>query len=133
MPLRELGLLVLASAVVTFLVTGVVRILAVRFGAVAVPRERDVHVIPTPRLGGIGMYIGVLTAFGLASQLPALTRGFDFGTDIVAVMAAGAVIVIVGVIDDTWGLDALTKFVGQMTAAGVMVVLGVTWFLVFVP
>ncbi|WP_200182851.1 glycosyltransferase family 4 protein [Tomitella biformata] len=132
-PLRELGLLVLASAVVTFLVTGVVRILAVRFGAVAIPRQRDVHVIPTPRLGGIGMYIGVLTAFGLASQLPALNRGFEFGTDIIAVIAAGAVIVIVGVIDDTWGLDALTKFVGQLTAAGVMVVLGVTWFLVFVP
>ena len=132
-PIRELGLLVLASAVVTFLVTGIVRILAVRFGAVAIPRQRDVHVIPTPRLGGIGMFIGVLTAFGLASQLPALNRGFEFGTDIVAVIAAGAVIVIVGVIDDTWGLDALTKFVGQLTAAGVMVVLGVTWFLVFVP
>lgn len=132
-PLRELGLLVLASAVVTFLVTGIVRILAIRFGAVAIPRQRDVHVTPTPRLGGIGMYIGVLTAFGLASQLPALTRGFEFGNDIVAVIAAGAVIVIVGVIDDTWGLDALTKFVGQLTAAGVLVVLGVTWFLVFVP
>lgn len=132
-PLRELGLLVLASAVVTFLVTGIVRILAIRFGAVAVPRQRDVHVTPTPRLGGIGMYIGVLTAFGLASQLPALNRGFEFGTDIVAVIAAGAVIVIVGVIDDTWGLDALTKFVGQLTAAGVLVVLGVTWFLVFIP
>ena len=131
--MRELGLLILASAVVTFLVTGVIRILAIRFGAVAIPRQRDVHLIPTPRLGGVGMFIGVLTAFGLASQLPALNRGFEFGGDIVAVIAAGAVIVIVGIIDDTWGLDALTKFVGQLTAAGVMVVLGVTWFLVFVP
>lgn len=132
-PIRELGLLVLASAVVTFLVTGIVRILAIRFGAVAVPRQRDVHVTPTPRLGGVGMFIGVLTAFGLASQLPALNRGFEFGNDIIAVLAGGAVIVIVGVVDDTWGLDALTKFVGQLTAAGVMVVLGLTWFLVFIP
>lgn len=132
-PLRELGLLVLASAVVTFLVTGIVRILAIRFGAVAVPRQRDVHVTPTPRLGGIGMYIGILTAFGLASQLPALTRGFEFGNDIGAVIAGGAVIVVVGFIDDTWGLDALTKFIGQLTAAGLMVVLGLTWFLVFIP
>lgn len=132
-PLRELGLLVLASAVVTFLVTGIVRILAIRAGALAVPRQRDVHVTPTPRLGGIGMYIGILTAFGLASQLPALTRGFEFGNDIGAVVAAGAVIVFVGIVDDTWGLDALTKFIGQVTAAGLMVVMGLTWFLVFIP
>lgn len=132
-PLRELGLLVLASAVITFLVTGVVRVLAIRFGAMAVPRQRDVHVAPVPRLGGVGMYLGIVIAFGLASQLPALTRGFEFGSDIFAVVVAGAVIVLVGAIDDTWGLDALTKFVGQVTAAGVMVVFGLTWFLLFVP
>lgn len=132
-PLRELGLLVLASAVITFLVTGIVRRVAVRSGAMALPRERDVHVSPVPRLGGVGMYLGIVIAFGLASQLPALTRGFEFGSDILAVVVAGAVIVIVGAIDDTWGLDALTKFVGQVTAAGVMVVFGLTWFLLLVP
>ena len=58
-PVRELGLLVLGSAVITFLVTGIVRVLAIRFGAMAVPRQRDVHVIPVPRLGGVGMYLGV--------------------------------------------------------------------------
>src|SRR5699024_1431246 len=114
-------------------VTGIVRRVAVRSGAMALPRERDVHVSPVPRLGGVGMYLGIVIAFGLASQLPALTRGFEFGSDILAVVVAGAVIVIVGAIDDTWGLDALTKFVGQVTAAGVMVVFGLTWFLLLVP
>lgn len=132
-PIRELGLLVLASAVITFLVTGIVRVLAIRFGALAIPRQRDVHVAPVPRLGGVGIYLGIIISFGLASQLPALTRGFEFGTDVVAVMLAGAVIVIVGAIDDMWGLDALTKFVGQVTAAGIMVVFGLIWFLLFLP
>ncbi|WP_107987009.1 MraY family glycosyltransferase [Rhodococcus sp. OK519] len=132
-PLRELLLVMLTAAVVTFLGTGAVRKLAIRFGAVAVPRDRDVHVEPTPRLGGIGMYAGMLVALLFAGQLPALARGFEFSQDITAVLVAGFVIVLVGVIDDRWGLDALTKFVGQVTAAGILVVMGVSWYLIPLP
>ncbi len=132
-PLRELGLVALAGAAITFLATGVIRVLAVRVGALARPRERDVHVTPTPRLGGLGMYLGVLAAFGLAAQLPALNRGFAYTNDVTAVIAGGAVIVVVGAIDDRFGLDALTKFAGQVTAAGVMVYLGLSWFLLIGP
>ena len=132
-PFRELGLVALVAAAVTFLGTGVVRVVAVRAGALARPRERDVHVTPTPRLGGIAMYLGVLAAFGLAAQLPALTRGFAYSNDVTAVLAGGAVIVAVGAIDDRFGLDALTKFAGQVTAAGVMIYFGLSWFLLWGP
>lgn len=135
-PIRELLLVFLTAAVVTFLATGGVRVLAIRFGAVAEPRERDVHITPTPRLGGTGMFLGMLIALLFASQLPALARGFNpqYGNlDIPAALVAGFVIVAVGVIDDRWGLDALTKFVGQVTAAGVLVVMGVSWYIVYVP
>ena len=132
-PFRELLLIGLTAAAVTYLVTSLVRTGAIRAGAVAVPRTRDVHVIPTPRLGGVGMFAGVLAAIMLAANLPALTRGFAYTNDMSAVLAAGTVIVLVGVIDDRWGLDALTKFLGQVTAAGVLVVMGVSWYLVPVP
>ncbi|GAB2661769.1 UDP-N-acetylglucosamine--decaprenyl-phosphate N-acetylglucosaminephosphotransferase [Prescottella soli] len=132
-PLRELLLVLFTAAVVTFLGTGAVRVVAIRFGAVAVPRDRDVHVQPIPRLGGVGMYIGMLVALLFAQQLPALTRGFEFTTDISAVLVAGFVIVLVGVIDDRWGLDALTKFVGQVTAAGILAVMGVSWYIIYQP
>jgi UDP-GlcNAc:undecaprenyl-phosphate GlcNAc-1-phosphate transferase len=132
-PLRELALVLVTAAAVTFLATGVIRVVAVRAGAVARPRERDVHVTPTPRLGGIGMYAGVVAAFGLATQLPALTRGFAYSSDVTAVVAAGGVIVVVGALDDRFGLDALTKFAGQVTAAGVMVYLGLSWVLLYGP
>ncbi|KZF11652.1 MAG: MraY family glycosyltransferase [Rhodococcus sp. (in: high G+C Gram-positive bacteria)] len=134
-PIRELLLVFLTAAVVTFLATGGVRVLAIKFGAVAAPRERDVHVTPTPRLGGTGMYLGMLVALLFASQLPALARGFnpEYNQDIPAAMMAGFVIVGVGIIDDRWGLDALTKFVGQVTAAGVLVVMGVSWYLLYLP
>ncbi|WP_072688175.1 glycosyltransferase family 4 protein [Rhodococcus marinonascens] len=132
-PLRELLLVLFTAAVVTYLATGAVRLLAVRSGAVAIPRERDVHVTPTPRLGGVGIYMGMLVALLFARELPALTRGFEFNSGISAALVSGLVIVLVGVVDDRWGLDALTKFVGQVTAAGILVVMGVSWFIIYLP
>ncbi|NLG54060.1 MAG: undecaprenyl/decaprenyl-phosphate alpha-N-acetylglucosaminyl 1-phosphate transferase, partial [Rhodococcus sp.] len=132
-PIRELLLILFVAAVVTYLITGLVRVIACRFGAVAVPRDRDVHEQPTPRLGGTGMYVGILAAMLFATQLPALTRGFEYTRDIPAALVSGFVIVLVGIVDDRWGLDALTKFVGQVTAAGILVVMGVSWFIIYMP
>ena len=132
-PLRELLLVLLTAAVVTFLTTGLIRIAAIRFGAVAAPRDRDVHVIPTPRLGGVGIYLGLVAGLVFAYQLPALTRGFEYTPDMGAALVAGSIIVVVGIIDDRWGLDALTKFVGQVTAAGMLAVMGVSWIVIFDP
>ena len=70
------------------------------------------------------MYIGVIAAVFLASQLPALTRGFVYSTGMPAVIVAGGLIMAIGLIDDRWGLDALTKFAGQITAASVPVTMG---------
>ncbi|RJO72348.1 undecaprenyl/decaprenyl-phosphate alpha-N-acetylglucosaminyl 1-phosphate transferase [Nocardia panacis] len=132
-PMRELLLVVLISATVTLLATGGVRLLAIAFGAIAVPRDRDVHTQPIPRMGGVGMYIGVVAAVLFAHQLPALRRGFDFRPDIPAVLVAATLIVLVGIVDDRWGLDALTKFAGQVTAAGVMAVMGLSWYSIYNP
>src|SRR6201998_4563407 len=115
-PLRELALVGLTAAIITYFATGPVRLVATRLGAVAYPRERDVHVTPTPRMGGLAMYVGVVAAVFLASQLPALTRGFVYSSGMPAVLVAGAVIMGIGLIDDGGGLDALAKFSGQISA-----------------
>ncbi len=132
-PLRELALVGLTAAIITYFCTGWVRVLATRLGAVAIPRERDVHVQATPRMGGLAMYIGVLAAVLLASQLPALTRGFVYSSGMPAVLVAGGIIMGIGLIDDKWGLDALTKFAGQITAASVLVTMGVAWSVLYIP
>ncbi len=132
-PLRELALVGLTAAIITYFATGPVRMLASRLGAVAYPRERDVHVTPTPRMGGLAMFLGIVGAVFLASQLPALTRGFVYSTGMPAVLVAGAVIMGIGLIDDRWGLDALTKFAGQITAASVLVTMGVAWSVLYIP
>jgi len=132
-PLRELALVGLTAAAVTYFVAGGVRVLATRLGAVAYPRERDVHLAPIPRMGGLAMYLGVVTAVFLASQLPALTRGFIYSSGMPAVVIAGGLILGIGLIDDRWGLDALTKFAGQITAASVLVTMGVAWVVLYIP
>ncbi|HSK60749.1 MAG TPA: undecaprenyl-phosphate alpha-N-acetylglucosaminyl 1-phosphate transferase, partial [Actinomycetospora sp.] len=133
LPIREYLLVGLSAAVVTYLLTGLVRRLALRIGAIAVPRGRDVHTIPIPRLGGVAIYLGVLGGVFVASQLPVLRRAFDYSTETVAVLVAGGVIVVVGALDDRFGLDALTKLAGQATAAGVLVLMGVQWTAVYLP
>ena len=133
LPIREYLLVGLSAAVVTFLLTGVVRRIALRVGAIAVPRGRDVHVVPIPRLGGVAMYAGVVAGVFVASQLPVLRRAFEYSSETRAVLVAGGLIVLVGALDDRFGLDALTKLAGQATAAGVLVLLGVQWFLFWVP
>jgi len=97
------------------------------------PRDRDVHLTPIPRLGGLAMYGGILGGVLLAHQLPVLRRSFEFSFDVVAVLVAGGIIVVVGALDDRFELDSLTKFAGQVTAAGVLVLFGVQWFLFWVP
>ncbi|HEY8372388.1 MAG TPA: MraY family glycosyltransferase [Pseudonocardiaceae bacterium] len=133
LPVREYALVGLTAAAVTFLLTGLVRLLAIRVGAVAYPRQRDVHVKPIPRMGGVAMYGGVVVGMLLAHQLPVLRRAYDFSWDVVAVLAAGAVIVLVGALDDRFELDSLTKLAGQVTAAGILVLCGVQWFTFWVP
>jgi UDP-GlcNAc:undecaprenyl-phosphate GlcNAc-1-phosphate transferase len=133
LPLREYLLVGLTTAVLTFLLTGMVRLLAIYTGAVATPRERDVHRAPIPRLGGVAMYGGILGGVLLSHQLPVLRRSFEFSGDVVGVLVAGGLIMLIGALDDRFELDSLTKFAGQVTAAGVLVLYDVQWFIFWVP
>ncbi|AEQ06397.1 undecaprenyl/decaprenyl-phosphate alpha-N-acetylglucosaminyl 1-phosphate transferase [Corynebacterium pseudotuberculosis] len=133
-PMRELALVILVAAALTYLTTGIVRYSMVRSGRMGEIRERDVHTQPKPRLGGVAMFTGFLGAVFLADQLPALTRGFQPITpEMSAVIWAGVVIVTVGIIDDLYELDAITKLFGQILGSVVMSILGLTWSLLYVP
>lgn len=133
-PLRELGLVLLVAAAITYLATGLVRSYLVRTGRVAEIRLRDSHSQPTPQLGGVAMFTGFVSAVFLASQLPALTRGFMPVTpEMTAVLWGALAIVLVGVVDDLIELSAVVKLVGQLVAAALLSLLGLTWTIFFVP
>ncbi len=120
--MREYLLLFLVAATVSYLLCVVARELATRTGAVAQVRDRDVHAIPIPYFGGIAMLGGLGAAYLVAHHLPFLSRSQpQVFHDAGAVLAAGAIICAVGVLDDLLELDALTKLGGQIVAAAVLV------------
>ncbi len=130
--MREYLLVLLVAAAVTYLLTPVARRFALALGAMTEVRDRDVHDTPTPRLGGLAMYGGIVAAFLVARALPALQGVFAY-SDVKAVVVAGGVLVLVGFVDDVWELDALSKLAGQVVAAGVMVLLGLQLITLSLP
>ena len=121
--MREYVLVFLVAATVTYLLTVVAREIALRTGAVARVRDRDVHAEPIPYLGGLAMLGGLVAAYVVARELPFLSSRSDpfVFRDAGIVLIAGAMICAIGVLDDLFELDALTKLGGQILAAGFLV------------
>ncbi len=126
--MREYLLVFITAFAVTYLLAVLARELAMRFGAFAKVRDRDVHEVPIPYFGGVAMLAGLVAAILIASKLPFLGHSPDRGHifhDARAILIGGALICLVGVIDDIYELDAITKLAGQVLAAGVVVIQGV--------
>jgi UDP-GlcNAc:undecaprenyl-phosphate GlcNAc-1-phosphate transferase len=126
--LREYMLVFLVAASVTYLLTVIAREIALRTGAVAQVRDRDMHAVPIPYFGGIAMLGGMAAAYAVARQLPFLSLSApNVFRDAGVVLIAGALICMVGVLDDLLELDALTKLGGQVLAAGFLIAFGVQY------
>jgi len=117
--------LMLLAAGTTYLATPLARRFAERVSAMTPVRDRDVHSVPTPRLGGLAMLAGVVVAFVVASRMPFLADLFSESQGPWAVLGGAAIVSLLGVADDVWGLDAMTKLAGQVLAAGLMAWQGV--------
>ncbi|MBR7837321.1 undecaprenyl/decaprenyl-phosphate alpha-N-acetylglucosaminyl 1-phosphate transferase [Actinospica durhamensis] len=128
--MREYLAVLIVSWVATYLTTGPVRIGAIRFGAAPAVRDRDVHTTPIPRLGGVSMYLGMLAGLMAAANLPMMQTWVFQGTPTVhALLIGSGILIIIGVVDDRWGVDAFIKLAGQTLAASIMVEMGIqlTW------
>jgi UDP-GlcNAc:undecaprenyl-phosphate GlcNAc-1-phosphate transferase len=131
---REYLLVFLGAAVVSYLLCVVARELAMRLGAVAQVRDRDVHAVPIPYFGGVAMLGGMGAGFLIARNLPFLgTAQPQIFHDAGVVLIGGAMICAVGVLDDLIELDALTKLAGQVVAAGYLVLNNVQIFSLRLP
>ena len=133
--MREYLVVFLVAGAVTYLLTVVAREIALRTGAVAAVRDRDVHAEPIPYMGGLAMLGGLVAAYLVARQLPFLsTQSGEFiFPDVRAVLMAGALVCAVGVLDDIFELDALTKFGGQVLAVGLLVYSGIQFRFFYQP
>jgi UDP-GlcNAc:undecaprenyl-phosphate/decaprenyl-phosphate GlcNAc-1-phosphate transferase len=119
--MSEYVITLLAAAAVTYILTPAVRRFAIAVGAMHAARERDVHELPTPLLGGFAIYGGLAVALLLASRLSGLNSVFTETNMAKGLLLAGGLVVIMGFVDDRWGMGALSKLAGQV-AAGVILV-----------
>jgi len=113
------------SAVTTFVLAFVILKLSLRYRLYPKIRERDMHSRPTPRLGGVAMFIGIVVAFAIASQLNTLSLVFSEPMKVIGLFIAAFLIVALGVADDIWDLDWWTKLAGQIIAGGVLATSGI--------
>ena len=119
------GFLALAlAAVVSLLATPVAGALAWRIGAIDEPRERGLHQISTPRLGGLAILVTVVAAGLVFLPHDHQTRGILIGA---------AVIAFVGATDDILELKADFKLAGQILAAVIPTASGVRVEVMTIP
>lgn len=121
--MRVYLLILLVAAAVTYVAVPIVRHVALVSNALTPVRARDVHTTPTPRLGGVAMFAGFATAVVVASRVPYLSGVID--SSAWAVVLGAGLVCLLGVVDDLWDLDWMTKLAGQVLAAGVMAWQGV--------
>jgi len=118
-----------AACLIALLMTPLVKKFAFWVGAVDAPNHRKVHTRIMPRLGGLAIFIAFVGAFFIiAPAIDSLNSEVALG-----LLVGGAIIVLVGALDDRFDLSPKVKLLGQVIAACVVVYSGVVIDLVNVP
>ena len=107
--------MILLSFVFVVAIIPFIRNMAIKINAVDIPRTRHIHKKPTPKLGGLAIFLGFLLGYMVFGTHSSIMN---------AVLIGSFIIIITGVIDDITELGPLTKFVGQLAAACVIVFYG---------
>ncbi len=108
--LTTIGRPFLVALALSLVVVPLCRLIALRLGLVARPREDRWHRRPVALFGGVGIaivFFGCAAAFGVVSKLPALT--------ITAAIMFGA-----GLVDDVLSLKPSTKLIVQIALASAL-------------
>lgn len=102
--------------VVSWLLVPHVRNWAIQFGAMDKPEARKVHKSPIPRMGGLAIYIGFVSAVLFSMRV---------SSEVVGILLGATLIVALGIADDVYQLEAKVKLLGQIIAALIPIMFGV--------
>jgi len=108
-----------AALVVSAVLVPLVRWAALKLGAVAAGGGRHIHATPIPRLGGIAIAIGFCAPLvALFFVDSAVARDVRASSSLaVGLVLGGALLCLVGVVDDTRGVSVSRKLIFQVIAA----------------
>ena len=115
--MRAYLLVVLVTTLACVSLTPLLREVGRRVGAWTPLRDRDVHGRPVPKFGGVAMLAAVLIGLALAGTVPFFSGIFTDPAPVHGLLAALAVVLVVGAVDDLVDLPWWAKLVGQCAAA----------------
>ncbi|MEW6088964.1 MAG: MraY family glycosyltransferase [bacterium] len=104
-------------SLLTFLLTYICRTLAFKFNILDIPGERKIHEFPTPLLGGLAIYVSVIS--GLIFGPVGLTK-------VLGLVISSTIIFTVGIIDDIRDLSAEIRLAAQLIASFIVMIFGVS-------
>lgn len=104
--------------------------------SLATPRERDIHQKPTPRLGGLALFLSfwLVILFILIVNPNKLDfsgeKILGFDKNLLGVFLGSVILLAVGIADDIRGIKPIPKMIWQLAAATVVVIFGIKiWWL----
>jgi UDP-GlcNAc:undecaprenyl-phosphate/decaprenyl-phosphate GlcNAc-1-phosphate transferase len=115
----------LLAWVVTWRLIPTVRKFALRVGWADQPNARRLNREPLPNAGGLAIYAGVIAAIVLASLL----RPIEFQNvpvQVLTILLGGSILVLVGFIDDQFGLPSSVRLLVQVLTALLLVANGIS-------
>jgi glycosyltransferase WbpL len=102
-----------AAFLASTLLTAVVRRVAMARGVLDLPTSRSSHTSPTPRGGGLAVVVTVLASIGIMTYQRVLPHRLA-----AALLAGGAVVALVGLIDDVRSVSVAARLSIQFAALG---------------
>ena len=121
--MREYSLTLLIAAALTYMLTPLVSKFAMRQKAVASVRERDIHTETTPRWGGVEMWLSMGATLLMVQNLELVGKAYS--RELLGIFLAASFVLLIGILDDRFELDAVTKLAGQGLAAAILLLFGI--------
>ena len=110
--------LFLGTFALGYVLTPLCRALARKCGMVDAPSARRINTVPTPRAGGLAVFLSVTAALAAYMLLTGAQLSPLFPNEVIwRVMALSAALVAVGLADDKFGLPPWVKLAGQVAVA----------------
>jgi len=106
------------AALIAYLMTPFVRMIALKLNYVDHPKDNKIHAHPTPLLGGISIVMAFLISVLAKDQIVAFPG-------LKAMLIGVSILLIIGLIDDKMGMMPSFKLLGQFLAAMVVIKSGV--------
>ena len=138
------GYLFILATILGLIFTRFSRALALKLGVLEHPGERKIHRVPVPLLGGLGVLLAILVFIGgnflfahlayrqgiLSSILPSSVTPYLSGMArmlprVLAILAGGVIIFLVGLWDDLYGMRARAKLLCQALVSLLLVYFGI--------